>query len=345
MKQSHQEGVVRIGSISALPVVLKNLGVEVADVLTVMGLDVNLFENPDNTISYLTRSRMIQRCVQKTGCEHLGLLIGQQGGLSSLGLVGYLVQHSPHLGAALRSLVHYFHLHTQSAKVTIEMEGNIAFLGYEIHQPIIVGAEQIKDGAVAIVYNILHKLCGHNWAPTEICFSHREPKDLKPFHHFFRAPLHFNSEHNGVYFPAHWMDQPVQAADPELHRLLQKQLNLIESEINDNFPQQVRKVLRTALFTNHASAKQVAKLFSMHSRTLQRQLKVFNTSFHELSEQTRYEISKQMLEDSEIKLSQIADMLGYADARSFNRAFKRWSGTTPSLWRLEEYKQKGNEYP
>ena len=338
MKQSHLGEVVRIGSISALPVVLNNLGVKVTDVLTEMELDVNLFESPDNMISYVTRSRMIQRCVEKTGCQHLGLLIGQQGGLSSLGLVGYLVQHSPHVGAALHSLVHYFYLHAQSAKVTLEMKGNHAFLGYEIHQPIIVGAEQIKDGAVAIVYNILHKLCGHNWVPAEICFSHRKPRDLKPFHHFFRAPLQFNSEHNGVFFPAHWLDQPVQEADPELHRLLQKQLNLIESEINDDFPEQVRKVLRTALLTNHATAKQVAKLFSMHSRTLQRHLKLFNTSFHELSEQTRFDISKQMLEDSEIKLSQIADMLGYADARSFNRAFKRWSGTTPFLWRIEKYK-------
>jgi AraC-like DNA-binding protein len=92
-------------------------------------------------------------------------------------------------------------------------------------------------------------------------------------------------------------------------------------------------VLRTALLTDHAKSDQVAALFSMHSRTLSRHLKEFGTSFQKLLDEGRFEIARQMLEDSRIEVSQIAMTLDYADASAFTHAFRRWSGTTPAQWR------------
>jgi AraC-like DNA-binding protein len=40
-----------------------------------------------------------------------------------------------------------------------------------------------------------------------------------------------------------------------------------------------------------------------------------------------------MLMDSTMEVSQIAAILGYANASAFTRAFRRWSGTTPARWR------------
>jgi AraC-like DNA-binding protein len=42
-----------------------------------------------------------------------------------------------------------------------------------------------------------------------------------------------------------------------------------------------------------------------------------------------------MLVDSSLDVRHIADMLGYADPSAFTRAFRRWSGTTPALWRTQ----------
>jgi len=78
----------------------------------------------------------------------------------------------------------------------------------------------------------------------------------------------------------------VQEADPELRRLLQKQIDQLEVGNKDDFPEQVRRVLCTALLTNHAKADQVAALFPMHTRTLHRRLKTFDTSFQELADQS-----------------------------------------------------------
>jgi AraC-like DNA-binding protein len=103
----------------------------------------------------------------------------------------------------------------------------------------------------------------------------------------------------------------------------------------DSFPDQVRGVLQATLLTRYASADEVAALFSMHSRTLNRRLREYGTSFRELVDASRYEIAQQMLEGTALDVGKIATALGYADASAFTRAFRRWSGTTPAAWRAQ----------
>ena len=333
--QASREGTVRIGTVATIPAVLRDLGADPTEVVTEAGFDLKLFDDPDNVISYATRAHLLNVCVAKTGCRHFGLLVGQQGGLSSLGLMGYLVQHSPNVESALCNLVRYFHLHVQGAEVILTQKDGLAFLGYSIYQPGVEAAAQINDGAIAIVFNILSKLCGPNWEPTEACFSHQKPRDLKPFKKYFRIPLRFDAERNGLFFHVRWLKKPVQQADPELYRLLRKQIDKLESTYRCDFAEQVRRVLGTALLTGHAREDEVAALFSIHSRTLHRRLKACNISFQQLVDEIRYKIARQMLEHTEIGLSQISVALDYSDTRAFTRAFSRWSGVTPARWRIE----------
>jgi len=302
-------------------------------VLAEMGFELSLFDNPENLISYAKRSQLIKHCVSKTHCQHFGHLIGRQTDATSFGLVGLLVQQSPDIATALRSLVHFAHLHVRGAVVYLEEKDDMAFLGYSIIQTGIEAQEQIEDGAVTIAFNILRQLCGPTWQPLNVLFAHRKPKDAHPFRQFFKTPLSFDAERNGVLFPASWMQQPVMGADPKQHGLLLKQVDQLEHHYSDDFAEQVRRVLHPALLTQQATAGHVAALFSIHQRTMHRRLNACGTNYQELADQSRFEITRQLLENSSMKLSQIAETLNYADASAFTRAFRRWSGTTPSLWR------------
>ena len=142
--------------------------------------------------------------------------------------------------------------------------------------------------------------------------AHRRPADDGPYRRIFRAPLRFDAEQYALAFPADWLGRPLPGVDPELRRLLQQQIEALEARHGDDFPEQVRSVLRSALLTGHAKADQVAALFSMHSRTLHRRLGAFGTSFQALVDETRFEIARQMLEDSALEVRQIAAALGYA---------------------------------
>jgi len=247
-----------------------------------------------------------------------------------------LAKYSPDVGKALRSLVHYLHLHVRGAATTLAVDGNSAVLSYEIHQSQAEATDQTGDGAVATMFNIVRALCGPEWKPAEVCFAHRKPEDLGPYRKFFRAPLVFDAEHNSLVFSADWLDRRLPESDPQLRRLLQKQIGALEARHGDDFPEHVRSVLRTALVTGHARADQVATLFSMHARTLNRRLNAFGIGFRELVDEGRFEIARQTLEDSVMPVRQIAAMLDYADASAFTRAFRRWSDTTPAQWRATQ---------
>jgi len=328
-----QKATVRISSVLAIPEVLRSLGVDPDEVLAEEGLESTLFDSPDNRISQAARSRLLAHCAARTGCPHFGLLVGQQAGLYSFGLVGLLAKYSPDVATALRSLARFVHLHSGGAALELAVDGERSALALGL--PHVEAAEQLGDGGVALLLNIMRSLCGRSWAPAEVFFAHRRPKDVEPYRRTFNAPLRFDAEKYGLVFATHWLGRPLPDVDPELRRLLQQQVDALEARHRDDFPAQVRSVLQSALVTGNAGAGSVAALFSMHSRTLHRHLAGFGTSFRELVDETRFEISRQMLLDSALDVRRIADMLGYADASAFTRAFRRWSGSTPALWRTQ----------
>jgi len=325
--------MVRIGSALAIPRLLRSLGADPSTVFAEAGVDPALFNDPENLIAFRARSRLISTCVARSGCQHFGLLVGQQGHLNDLGLVGLLAKYSPDVETALRSLRNHFALHARGAGPTLEVHGAVAMLGYEIHEPHSEAADQIGDGALAFEYNMLAALCGPGWKPLEVRFAHRKPADVGPFRRFFKAPMVFDAEQYELVFSADCLNRRLPSDDPALRRLLLKQVEALEVRYAEDLPTQVRSVLRTALLTGHASADQVAALFSMHSRTLNRRLNAFGTSFQLLVDASSLEIAQQMLENSALEVRQIALALDYADPSAFTRAFRRWSGTTPARWR------------
>ena len=329
------DGIVRVGPAVAIPGVLRRLGAEPSELLAELGLQLELFEDPENTISFAVRGHLASYCVARTGCQHFGLLVGQEAGLSSLGLVGVLVRHSPDVGTALRALVRFFHLHAQGGLFTLTVEEGHATLDYAIYQPWVEGADQLGDGAVTMAFNIMRELGGAGWNPTEVRFARRKPRDVGPYRRCFRAPLRFDAGQDALVFAADWLNRRLSGDDPELARLLEKQIRALEATHVEDFPEQVRRVLRTALLTGHSSAGQVAALFGVHGRTLHRRLSSFATSFQELVDDGRFAIAGQMLERSAMEVSQIAATLGYSEPSAFTRAFRRWSGVSPTHWRAE----------
>jgi AraC-like DNA-binding protein len=73
----------------------------------------------------------------------------------------------------------------------------------------------------------------------------------------------------------------------------------------------------------------------MHRRTMSRRLKGSGVGYRAITNEIRFEIARQLLEDTEVSLGQISAALGYSEASTFTRAFRRWSGGTPTAWRTE----------
>jgi AraC-like DNA-binding protein len=77
----------------------------------------------------------------------------------------------------------------------------------------------------------------------------------------------------------------------------------------------------------------VARKIALSPRTLQRRLKEQSLDFKGLVDDTRRRFSLNYLKDPQHTLTEIAYLLGYSEVSAFNRAFKRWTGTTPVSYR------------
>jgi AraC-like DNA-binding protein len=330
-----EHGVVRVASLLDAPALLRERGVDAAAVMAELGMDPGTFDNPDNRIHYRTAAIFVARCAETAACPHLGLLLGQRTRLLSLGTLGELMQRSPTVHAALRSLVLHMHLQTRGGVPTLGTDGINARFGYAVYLRDVPAPRQAYDLALAYEFNILRDLCGPGWFPTEVSFSYAKPKDIRPYQSFYGSPLRFDAENTEIAFKKTWLDRPLPGHDVELHRALQRDHARQLMLAPDDCAEQVRRALRTAVPSGRGSETEIAELLSMGVRTLRRQLAVQGASFRQLLEDVRYEIARQLLAGSQLTVNEIAEVLAYSNVSAFTRSFRRWTGSPPAAWRSQ----------
>jgi AraC-like DNA-binding protein len=331
-----EAGMVRAGPILALPAVLRSLGVEPPALLAEFGLAESFFEDPENTLSMAMAGQLLGRCAERTGCEHFGLLVGQRGGASSLGTLGYLMRSSPTVGDALTVFSHHLKIQDQGGVVWVDTEGSHSILGYTLFDAEIESLDQILACAIAIGANILRSLCGRQWCPDEVLFAFSRPRRVSPYQRFFGVPPRFNADRTGIVFQSRLLSTSVPSADVLLHKLMEERVRELESSSEDDIVAQIRRLLRTMVTSPSCSVGAVADQIGVHPRALNRKLAAAGTTFRQMREQARREIACQLLENTRTAVLDIATILGYTDPASFTRAFQRWTGSTPSRWRASQ---------
>jgi AraC-like DNA-binding protein len=332
-----EEGSVRMAPLLVVPTLLREQGLDPGPLIAEAGLDPSLFADPDHPIPFTDAGRFLALCADRTSCPHLGLLVGERQGLSVLGPLWYLARHAPDLGTALRNLILFLHVHDRGAVPVLRISGDQVLLGYTIFQAEVPGTRQIYDAAVAIIYRLLQELAGPGWGATEVCLCYPQPADSDPYRRIYRTKLHFNAECYGVIFAAACLERPVAGADPQVYRQTLREVSALATLEQGDLVGQIRRVLRRLLVGGAGQAEtslaEVARLFSIHPRTLNRRLRDQGTSFKALVDALRYDMARQLLRDTGLAAAEIAAALDYAEPAAFNRAFRRWSGMAPLAWR------------
>jgi AraC-like DNA-binding protein len=331
--RSQTQSILRIGATLGVPEVLRELGYNPAKVISRAGLDMRVFSSPDNRIFLAARGHLLERCAELTGCLHFGLLAGSHVKLEALGMVGLLARHAPDVGTALQWLCRYFHLHAEGVTIDVRVEGGTAVFSYSIHEPGTPGVKQTCDGAVAGILNILRELCGPDFKASEARFAHERPDDVAPYRKIMRSHVEFDTGVYALVFSSSWLGRALPPTEQALVSLLQEKIAEQDRSTARSFPAQVQAVMRTSLTFDQVTADRIAAMFDIHVRAYHRRLSDHGTSHQKLLDDTRLGFACQLLEADRRSLPQIAELLGYAEMRSFIRAFKRWSGTTPTDWR------------
>ena len=98
------------------------------------------------------------------------------------------------------------------------------------------------------------------------------------------------------------------------------------------FSAELRAILRSRLHRGACDIHSIALELHMSLRTLQRRLKADGTSFSELLDSAKREVALELIE-GDLTVRGIAERCGFSGSRALIRAFRRWTGTTPSGYR------------
>jgi AraC-like DNA-binding protein len=325
---------IRIGPAIPVRELLLEFGVDPAPVLARAGVDPVLLEDPDSRVGFDVMGRLMNEAVAATGCPHLGLLLGQRFSPATIGPVFQLMKHSRRVRDALRALVLRLHVHDRGGAPSLSHAGpNELALAYGIYHRGDYNLAPIYDVAIAIVQSFMRDLCGPRWKPLRVTFPYRRPANLAPYRRLFGAPLVFDAEQASVVMSERWLDAPVPGADPAVRAALEQLI--LEKEAAEALPfaHRVRRVLRSLVLSGSASAEHLAFMFATSRRSLHRALAAEGTSLQLLVNETRFEVARQLLGESDMPAGEIAAALHYSDSSAFSRAFKEWSGTSPREWR------------
>ena len=329
--------VIRVGGAIALPPLLRARGIDADMLISELGLQPSAFDHPDNVIPFAKLGQLAQVATERTGLTDLGLRACMQTGLTMLGTVGYLVANSATVGAGLACLQSYLHLHDEGAAPYFHCEGRLAVLGYEILAPELAGADQIVFGAIAIAANLLREIGGPGFVVREVSFAYRAPTDTSAFAAHFGAPLRFRADRNAIVFDAAVLERPIAGANTLLRDFLASQLQeSVRIGDGDVAKDRIQRVMRTLLATGCITQDEVARAFGMNRRTFARRLQERGTTFRALLDAVRFDAARGLLATSAASLEDIAARMGYGDVTAFARAFRRWSGDSPALWRRKQ---------
>ncbi len=330
-------GYIHLGVAKEIAPTLHDSGIDPDPVIREAGLDPRLFDDGANVIPHAALGRLLTLCVARTNCPHFGLLVGRRATILSLGLVGRLMQQSETVGEAMGALVSNLSIQNRGSVPSLTISGDTALFTFSVYQPEAESADQISDGSLAVAVNALRALCGTDWNPTEVLLPRAAPAEQEPYRRHFRAPVRFNQESAIIVFPAGDLTIRIADADPVMRTLLEERIRQMKGSQSSEFSDDIRRLLRTRLTSTRCSVEDIADLLAMHRRTLSRRLKGSGHDYRSMRNAVRFEIARQLLEDTEVPLGEIAAALGYSEASAFTRAFRRWSGRTPTAWRTDGY--------
>jgi AraC-like DNA-binding protein len=262
-----------------------------------------------------------------------GLHFGAAHAFETAGVFNYIVQNSPNVGAAIANGVRYLRLIVDAAELSLELTGSRACLVYRMTNPSIVPSRHFTELVIAYGLKGMRVIVRDDaWTPHEIRFRHAAPGDRSPYERLFGATVRFQQGEDALVFDRRLLSQPIHTADLQLLRILETHAQEILAELPpaDDLVNRLEQFVVGALPNASAGLSAAARALGMSTRTLQRRLRARGIVYAGLIDEVRRRLSGRYLANGDLSLGEIAYLLGYSESSAFNRAYRRWTGRTPS---------------
>jgi AraC-like DNA-binding protein len=279
--------------------------------------------------------KVVEEICARSEDEHLGLRLAREAEPSWGALVGLLGMCVANVREALAVGIDYGRrLNGGPARTRhfIDEQGQLHLTSARSSRDTPLPRHFVEAGVGALVV-LLRRFTGVAINALQVSFPHHAPADTSAHMELLGTRgLRFDVPLVEIVFPASVLDLRHQSADPGLFAFLRRQAEAaIEARGGADLPALVRQGLRAALGRGEeASLDPVAQSLGMTGRTLQRRLAEDGVRFSALLQHVRCERALELLQRPRADLDDIAERIGFSDARSLRRALKRHTGRTPS---------------
>ena len=321
------------GALSSIWKIIESYGKDPEPVFRKLNLDIKLAEDLNARIPYAKVEELWKETIKLVNDPCVGLKAAALWHPSSVGALGYAWLASSSLRAAFERLIRYLRVITEGVECRIE-ESDGEFSVIHCFNKEVLNIPQIADAHIAILVALCRINYGQNLNPVSISFTHPAPEEPGGYFAFFRCPVIFDASDNRITLTQEVVDKRLLSANPLLAQLNDKvMINYLAKLEGDNIIERIKAIIIDQLPSGTVTDSRVAEALYMSKRTFHRRLQQEETTFRIILNELRQELADKYIKDSSLNLNEISFLLGFSEISSFSRAFKRWTGSSPSAYK------------
>ncbi|RVU40128.1 AraC family transcriptional regulator [Rheinheimera riviphila] len=313
---------------------LAHLGLDVAQILHQAGISLLLHQPVKMTLTTSQYFALWAAIGKVSNDKLIGLRLGGEARPDQFDPASFAALHSDTFKDALTRLARYKRL-TCPETIVVKSDDDstrISFHWLWANDP---APCALTDAAFANIQLLLRCGTGKNMTPLRVELKHAR-SDMVRFAEYFGCEVLIDMEHDALVYTNERLEERFVTGNQDLVAALVPGLDLqLASASPPSFDEQVKNLLIRMMRGERPSIEAVARQLCLSPRTLQRRLTEAHTSYQSILDTVRCDTACQLLSHTKMEPGEIAFYLGFEEVNSFQRAFHKWQGITPTQWRMQ----------
>lgn len=314
-------------------------GVSIPELLVQVGIERERLEDPQARVDRSTFLRLLLTVMEQTGDEFLGFGQGRRSKPGTFSMMAHAVINCANLEEAVRRGMDFYDLFDLGVDTHLVKEEELAYLIVEMPQRL-----DFRDIIIEAVFLLSVRFMG--WLVGRPIPLHCVEFDFaaggENSEKVFKCPVKHEQPVNRVIFNSDVLTLPLVQNELSLSHFLRNSLGqLLTGEVyQSGLPAQIRTLITNEYHQRVPDFAEICARLNMSPQTLRRRLKEANTSYQAIKDDIRKEASVYYLSKPDLSIEEIALLMGFSEASSFHRAFKKWTNKTPAEYRRDHLEQK-----
>lgn len=340
---AHRSPAFRATSLSSWVAAVKRAveakGVDAAALMRSVGMDLAMLDDPLARYPVEQTMAFWAAALKQTHDPLLGLHTAKYLSPATFHALGYALLASCTLGEYFERAARYFRIVTDA--------GQLIFERTPTHGQMIlrVDPQLVSPDTHEVVWAVLDcflfttvRTCGLLHGPGfEVMALHLQrpvPAQREAYERTLRVVPVYGQADSRVWIDEAVLSRPLPHANAMLARINEEAAGRYLADLGQgDVLARLKRLLQERLPSGDPSLDDLAASLQMTPRSLQRRLAELGTTFRDLIHQVRHQLALEYLSQPHHSISDIAYLLGFAEVSAFTRAFRRWTGQSPSAWR------------